>query len=81
MSAETQEQVEARIKDFLEHPEFHHVSHRHGLLCFYKRDKSSPTGVQLIGGCDDNQTNQNIIHKYRKPIYQGGTMGNVPINA
>jgi len=81
MSAETQEQTEARIKELLDHPDFRHISRRHGLLCFYKKDKSSPTGCQLIGGCEDNSINENLIRKYRKPICQGGLMGNSPINA
>jgi len=75
MENETQEQIEARILTYIQHPEFRHVSRRQHGLCFYKRDADSPTGCMLIGACLDTPENNSFVEKHRR-ICAGGQMGN-----
>ncbi len=79
---ETQEQEELRVKGYLEHPDFRHISRREwfgGRLNFYRREPKSPTGCELIGGCADTPQMRALIAKFDKRVYAGGMMGNAKV--
>lgn len=61
----------------LQHPEFSHVTVRHDTTAWaYRRSDQSPTGVELLGGCDvKNQYLEEALKAKGIPLTHGAQRG------